>query len=366
MRPLYIVGTQRDVGKTTLSIGLINEFRRRGLKVAYTKPLGQRMTNVEGQIVHDDAMVVSRATGMTSAESVAMAVPITRGRVEQEVQNLRSRELAQKVKTACDKLADDHDVVVIEGMGHVAMGACVGVSAAEVACITGATTIIVSGGGIGRAIDSIALCGTFLTARGAKLTGAVVNKVWPNKYDRVLEATSKGLTNIDITPLGAIPFEEILSCPTIQQVVSRLGGEVICDKAGLETRVLNTVVAAMESEHMVNYLKDGSLVITPGDRSDNIMAILSTYVLADHDAPAPAVSGLMLTGGFRPSGKVMEMIESSHIPTVLYKEDTYTIATKLRKTVFKLTPDDTDRIGAALGLVGKYVDVDAILDTLRD
>ena len=59
MRPLYIVGTQRDVGKTTLSIGLISEFRRRGLKVAYAKPLGQRTTNVEGQIIHVDAILDS-------------------------------------------------------------------------------------------------------------------------------------------------------------------------------------------------------------------------------------------------------------------------------------------------------------------
>ena len=364
MRPLYIVGTQRDVGKTTMSIGLISEFRRRGLKVAYTKPLGQRISDVEGQIIHDDAMVVSRATGMTSAESVAMAVPITRGRVEQEIQDLRGRELAERVKAACDKLAEDHDIVVIEGMGHVAMGACVGVSAAEVACVTGATTMIVSGGGIGRAIDTIALCGTFLTARGARLTGAIVNKVWPQKYTRILQATSKGLTNIGITPLGTVPYEEILACPTIQQVVSRLGGEVLCGEGALETRVLNTVVAAMEAEHMVNYLKDGSLVITPGDRSDNIMAVLSMYVLGDHDAPA--VSGLMLTGGFRPCGKVMELIEGSHIPTVLYKEDTYTIASKLRGAVFKITPDDKDRISAALCLVSEYVDVEAILESLRE
>jgi len=43
VRPLYIVGTQRDVGKTTFCIGLISALRERGLSVGYTKPLGQRV-----------------------------------------------------------------------------------------------------------------------------------------------------------------------------------------------------------------------------------------------------------------------------------------------------------------------------------
>lgn len=58
MKPLYITGTQRDVGKTTLSVGLSHKFRQKGLKVGYIKPIGQRVKEVAGQSLHDDAMTL--------------------------------------------------------------------------------------------------------------------------------------------------------------------------------------------------------------------------------------------------------------------------------------------------------------------
>ena len=364
MRPLYIVGTERNVGKTTLCIGLISALRDRGLRVAYTKPLGQRVSSVDGRPVHDDALVVSQVLNMTAAESVAMAVPLTRGRVEREIYDLRTPEMAERVATACRRLRQEHDLVIVEGMGHVATGACLGLSAAEIARILGAKTMMVSGGGIGRTIDAIALCATFLGARGAELTGAVVNKVWPEKFRRVKEATAKGMDNLGIQALGAVPYDQILAAPTVRQVCQEVDGEVLCGGDALDNRVQNTVVAAMEPHHMVSYLKNRSLVITPGDRSDNILAIISTYMLtAGSEA---AVAGVILTGGFRPTGKVMELICECGLPVIMSRGDTYTLAARMREIVFKITPDDKERIETAMRVVNEYVDVDAILETLRE
>ncbi len=364
MRPLYVVGTERNVGKTTLCIGLISALRQRGLRVGYTKPLGQRISNVEGRPVHDDALVVSRVMNMSAADSVSMAVPLTRGKVEQEIYDLHTPELAERVAAASRRLREDNDVVIVEGMGHVAMGACLGLSGAEIAQVMDAKTLIVSGGGIGRAIDAIVICATFLNARGAELTGAVVNKVWPEKFRRVKDATAKGLTNLGILPMGAVPFEPLLASPTMRQVAEELGGEVLCGSDALDNRVHNTVVAAMEPHHMVSYLKQHSLVITPGDRSDNILAIISTYMLTV--GAEAAVAGVVLTGGFRPVGKVMELISECGLPVLMCREDTYSLAARMQEVVFKITPEDKDRIEAAMCVVNEYVDVDAILEALKE
>jgi BioD-like phosphotransacetylase family protein len=363
VRPLYIVGTRRDVGKTTFCIGLIHALRERELSVGYTKPLGQRVSTLAGRPVHDDALVVSEAMGM-AAGSATMAVPLTRGRVEKEIQNLRTDELAEKVTTICEKLRANHDVVIIEGMGHVAMGSCLHLSAPDVANLVGAKTLLISGGGIGRAIDAISLCATFISAHDAEMIGVVVNKVYPEKFDRVRNATTKGLGNLGIRSLGTVPYEEVLASPTVRQVAEQLNGEILCgtDEA-LSARVANTVVAAMEPHHMVPYLKDRALVITPGDRSDNILAILSTHILERNSNPT---TGVVLTGGFRPAGKVMSLLDGSGLPAVLCQEDTYTIAARLREMVFKIRPDDEERIDAAKSVVNQYIDVDGILESLRE
>ena len=60
MVPLYIVGTSRNVGKTTTSLGVLHCLRRHGLRVGYIKPLGQHFGSVEGRALHDDARLVER------------------------------------------------------------------------------------------------------------------------------------------------------------------------------------------------------------------------------------------------------------------------------------------------------------------
>jgi BioD-like phosphotransacetylase family protein len=364
VKPLYIVGTQRDVGKTTFCIGLISALQQRGLRVGYTKPLGQRVSVVEGQTVHDDALLMSQIMNVHRPESAAMAVPLTRGRVEQEIFDLHSPQLAEKVVSVCRRLANDNDVIIVEGMGHVAMGSVLKLSSAEVAQLIGARAMLISGGGIGRAIDDISLCATFLTSRGADLLGAVVNKVWPEKYDRVKEATTQGLENLHLRSFGTVPYEVTLASPTVGQMARRLGARILCGTGALTNRVGKVIVAAMEANHAVSYLKDRVLVITPGDRSDNILAIVSTYMLIK--TTPPPISGMILTGGFLPMGNVMNLLVESGLPTLQCSEDTYTLAARIQETVFKITPDDSQRIQAARDLIGKHVDIAGILEGLQE
>jgi len=363
VKPLYVVGTRRDVGKTTTCIGLIGAFRERGLTVGYMKPLGQRLTTIHGEHYENDTLVIVQGMDMSSSK-VPMAVPLPRGRVEEEVKDLHEDRLAERITDTFEELSEKHDVVLVEAMGHVAAGACVKLSSGDVASLLGAKVLLICGGGIGSTIDDIALCATFLSARGAELMGAAVNKVWPEKFRRVREATMKGLDNLGIRSIGTMPYEETLAFPTMRQVTEQLDGQVCCGHETMTNRVGETYVAAMEPQHMVAYLKDRSLVITPGDRSDNILAILSMHML-DKATERP-VSGLILSGGFRPAGKVMSLLAESGLPVILCKGDTHTVAAQLQEMVFKIAPDDVERIGAAVCLVDEYMDVDAIIEGLKE
>jgi len=363
VRPLFIVGTQRDIGKTTTSIGLLNAFRERGLSVGYSKPLGQRIKGSAGHVLHDDAMLIASFLGREFSQELDMAIPLPSGRVERELEDLDSADLRQRVRDVYDKLASEYDVVVMESMGHVAAGSCLGVSSAEVATTVGARTLLVSGGGIGRALDEIALCSTFLTARGADLVGVVMNKVWREKYDRVKHAAGRGLDYFGLDSFGVVPFEDVLASPTVHQVHGHVGGKLIAGEEYLENRVKHTIVAAMETENMVRYIKQGTLVITPGDRSDNIHAALSAHML---EAKGPeTVVGLILTGGIAPTGSVQRLIQDARMPVILAREDTYQVASTLRQTVFKITPEDRERIERAIGIMGEYVDVDRLLELMH-
>lgn len=364
VKPLYVVGTQRHVGKTTMCAGLAHALSQRGLRVGYMKPLGQRFVAGKGNVLHDDALLVANCLGPDRVEQVDMAVPLPPGRVEHEVANLRTPELIERVVATHTKIAGTCDLVIVEGMGNVAMGSCLGLSGAEVCQSIGARAFLVSGGGIGRAIDEISLCATFLEARGADLAGVVVNKVWPEKYARIKKATTRGLMNLGIQSFGTVPFEQQLASPQMSQVFHLVGGELIGGREHLGHRVAHTIIAAMETEHMLQYIQDSALVITPGDRIDNILACLRLNV--SDDPETPFISGLVLTGNMVPGQEVIGKIKDSHLPVIAVKEDTCTTAHKIIQTVFKILPDDHERIKWAIRLVGQYVDLDGVLDALAE
>jgi BioD-like phosphotransacetylase family protein len=83
------------------------------------------------------------------------------------------------------------------------------------------------------------------------------------------------------------------------------------------------------------------------------------------DSKNPCVAGLILTGGTPPQPSIMDLVKRTHLPVILVKEDTYTVASKIAKLIIKIRPGDTDKIRAAEELVDQHVDVDRILEALR-
>ena len=71
-------------------------------------------------------------------------------------------------------------------------------------------------------------------------------------------------------------------------VHEQIGGEVVGGREHLSHRVRHTIIAAMDSHHMIRYIEGATLVITPGDRNDSIMAALRADLLGDKDLPAVA------------------------------------------------------------------------------
>ncbi|MHC4985467.1 MAG: phosphotransacetylase family protein [Planctomycetota bacterium] len=364
MRPLFVAGTSQHIGKTTTSLGLLHAFRNRGLNVGYCKPLGQRFAGKGKHTLHEDTLLITRSLGMSEDQQPDLAVPLSSGKVGEAIQDLQVEKYLDGIRQTFDAVAEGRDLTVVEGAGHVAVGSCLKVSTAEVACTVDAKVLLISSGGVGSTIDSLSLSWDFLRYRGADVMGVLVNKIWPQKYTRIKDTVTRGLANLDIPCFGAVPFEERLSQPTMRQVHEAIGGELIAGADQLDNRVENTIVAAMEAEHMIHYLKCSTLIFTPGDRSDNLLAALSAATLGDVcEAP---IAGLILTGGFTPNSTILRMIEAAHVPTILIEGDTYSTASKFHATAFKIAVEDNEKIQWAMCLAEEHIDIDGLIEQLED
>ena len=364
LRPLYISATQQDSGKTTFIIGLTQALRDLGHNVGYMKPVGQRYVIYEGFNVDEDAVLAREVFGLPDAPADLSPVAVERGFTEQYVFNRNPAPLENRVTEAYGRLRERHPLMVIEGTGHAGVGSCFDLSNARVAELLGAAVIIITDGGIGRAIDEVALSLQSFQRQGVHVLGVILNKVWAEKHAKVERAVAQGLLNQGTRLLGALPYRQQLVEPCMDQIVTEVRGRVLCGERALGNIVMHTVIAAMAPQHVAGFVHDNTLVVTPGDRIDNIL--VSIVACPSESCSAKPVSGLLLTGGFKPPPSILALLEASGIPVILCNEDTYSVATRLKDLQFKIRPADTAKVEAAKVLIREGINVPALLDTLKE
>ena len=331
------------------------------LKTAFMKPVGQEVVNIGESNIDKDSYLIGEVFRTWKKFKEMSPVTIGRGYTEKYILNPHKDKLQAAIEKAFKNLTFRKDAIIVEGTGHAGVGSVIDFSNADVAHLLGSKVIIVCEGGIGKSIDEIMLNKALFDLKGVEVLGVIVNKVLPDKYEKIRNILGKGLESKNIRLLGVIPFDPLLKAPTVEQVKRHLDLEVLCGQKGTARRVLNTIVAAMEPHHMIQYLRDGTLVLTSGDRVDNILAAVTSH-LVSNDGKGFRIAGVILTGGLMPTPKIIELLKKSHMPVLFTQHDTYTVAAKIENLICKIQKSDKDKIREATLLVSKYVDVKKILN----
>ncbi|MBL7660681.1 phosphate acetyltransferase, partial [Escherichia coli] len=75
-------------------------------------------------------------------------------------------------------------------------------------------------------------------------------------------------------PSYVVPEEPLLSAPTVAELTQAVNGAVVSGDVALREReVMGVLAAGMTADHVLERLTDGMAVITPGDRSDVVLAV---------------------------------------------------------------------------------------------
>ncbi|VAX35277.1 Phosphate acetyltransferase [hydrothermal vent metagenome] len=361
---IFLSSIYQNAGKTTMSLGLYQAFKERKIKTTFMKPVGQQVVSVGDQHIDKDSYLMGKVFHTAKQFREMSPVTIGRGYTEKYIANPHKDKIQKAIQKSFENLARRKDAIIVEGTGHAGVGAVIDFSNADVAALLGSKVIMISGGGIGKSIDEIILNKALFDLRGVDMIGVIINKVLPKKYEKIKSVLKKGLKNKGIKLLGVIPYDPLLTAPTVEQVCDCLQLELVCGRGGVQQRVNNTIVAAMEPHNMIHYIKDGTLVITSGDRVDNILVAVSSH-LVSNDGKSFRISGLILTGGLVPNPKITELLKKSKMPVMITEEDTYTVAARLENLICKIQKTDKDKIQEAACLVKKYVNIDAILKSFE-
>jgi BioD-like phosphotransacetylase family protein len=356
-KKIFVAATQQNDGKTSISIGLINVFRRRFKNIGFIKPVGQRYVIENGYKADEDSVLIERVCDMKGSLKDMSPIAIERGFTEKYITGGKEEDLIKNILNSFNRISKNKELVVIEGTGHAGVGSVFDLSNANVAKLLGAKVILIASGGIGKPIDEISLNMALFEKEGVEVAGVIVNKVLPSKYPKVKKTMKIALKKRGIELLGMIPFLPPLSKPTIQHILEEEGIELISKKVGMNNKVKKILIGAMEPHNALDYIENESLLITPGDREDMLMTLLSAHLLKKKIS----ISGIVLTGGIVPSKKIMTLIEDAKIPILLSKKHTYAAASQIHDLAIKIRPEDNEKTDMITRLVEKHVDIDKIL-----
>ena len=360
MKKIFIAATKQNDGKTTVALGLISNFKKAFKRIGFIKPVGQRYLEEDGFKVDEDSVLIEdslKLCGIKCKLKDMSPVAVEKGFTEDYIAGPFRKTITQQIKESFKRVSRKQNLVIIEGTGHAGVGSVFDHSNAVVAKLLGSKVILISSGGIGRPIDEIVLNKALFDKEGVRLLGVIINKVMPVKFNKINELVRKGLRRKGIEVLGVIPYNPMLSYPTIRQILEETDYKTLfsCSDASLDNHVAKIVIGAMQPKEAVKYIVDHSLVITPGDREDIIKLTLDLHV------QGCKIAGIILTGDLIPSQEFVNQTKSASIPVLLAKSDTYTTASAVHDLTVKIRPTDKEKIETVKNLIHDYVNLDMIV-----
>ena len=359
---VFVAATQQNDGKTTTALGLFAALLKTRGRIGFIMPVGQRFVEVDGLRIDEDSVLIDQTYGVKTPLEAMSPIAVEPDFTRRYIEHQNNEFLVHRIQNSFDRAAWEKDFVIIEGTGHAGVGSVFDLSNARVAKILKSKVILVTKGGIGKPIDEVALNKALFDQEGVELVGVILNKILPDKFDYVRDFARRGLERLGIDLIGAIPEEAMLANATLGQIAKTTRGSFINGKSRSRRRVQKVVIGAMSSAHAIEYFKPGTLIITPGDRDDVILAALSATAASGHDGHT--IAGLVLSGDLTPSQPVLDLLQQSHVATIASPMDSYSVASAIYSMTVKTLPGDTEKIDKIQSLIENHVEIERFLTKL--
>jgi phosphate acetyltransferase len=342
---LYLVPSGSAVGLTSLALGLVRALDNRGIRVAFFKPIGQPVGRDTGP--EHSTYFIRRLSPLTPA------TPISLEEAGRMILARRTDELLERVMRDFHASAGNADVVVVEGL--VEARDSPSASELNLQLVQTLSAQVIMAGSLARAPVAEFEARLELSANayggfgGGRVIGCLVNRV-PAPAPR-----APLLSKPELIVIGAVPENPDLTAYRTIDIAKHLEAETIHEGEIATRRVKKASLLARTVPNLLDTLMPGSLLITPGDRSDVVLAVA---MAAANKIP---IAGLVLTGGFDPPPGLLELCRpalETGLPILKVKWATLETATRLADMSTEVPLDDLERAQRAIDFVARHIDVD--------
>src|ERR1039457_2829023 len=361
-KKIFIGATGQHCGKTTISLSLMHLAGKKYERVGFIKPIGPKCIAYKGLTMDMDAAMIAGVYNLDADAHLMSPMTLTPGMTRQFLDGKISPDYPRDViLKAIEQLEKKNDFLIIEGAGHGGVGSVVGMNNASTAALTGAPVFMVTGGGIGRVLDAVALNLALYKEANADVRLSMVNKLVPEKRERSLAYLRKAFAGKNILVTSAFDFSPILADPTLQHVADLLALPLMGDPSE-RSRICHTIqLGTSSSQRVIDHLGDSTLLIVTSSRDELIVTASSLHHIPDFKK---RLAGLIISGHAPMSNITLQIVENSMIPYIRIEETSSEVFYRLREHVSKIGPDDTEKIELINNNAALCIDFEAIDEML--
>ena len=347
---IYVASPEGDTGKSTIALGILHRLAATVARVGVFRPI-TRLGETRDYIL--DLLLPQTTAGLSYEQCVGVSY--------QQLHEDPDAAIAEIVNRF-HAVADQCDAVVIVGSDYTDVATPTELSVnARIAVNLGAPVVLSVRAG-GRTPEQVAqvveLCLAELSAQHAFTAAVVANRCEPSQMAAVSEALRS------FTPKSyVLPEEPLLVAPSVDDLQRAVEGTVISgDPELLKREVMGVLVAGMTAEHVLERLTDGVAVITPGDRSDVVLAVVSAHAAEGF----PSLSCIILNGGLELHSSIAALVAGLglRLPIIATTYGTFETASRVASARGRVTASSQRKIDTALELMDTHVDTADLLAQL--
>jgi len=357
-KSLYITAAEARSGKSAIVLGLMQLLLRQVDRAAIFRPIINRPP--KGERDRDIDLILSHfKLDMPYERTFAYTLNEVRVLLNEGKEALVLENILRKYK----ELEKEYDFILCEGTDYLGDEAALEFDINAEIAVTLCCPVLCVTRGKGRDAEEIVSftqrAVEALEEKGAEVVAAVINRLEAVDPKAVIEGVSERIKRAEPLLIYAVPEKSALGNPTMKDYKKWLGATVLYGHGRLDAQVDKTVIAAMQIGNFLNYIVEGGLVITPGDRADIVLASLASRLSTSY----PDISGIILTGGLEPPESIHRLIEGwtgAPLTILSVAEHTHQTSQRISHLHGKIDPEDDAKIATALGAFEEGVNVEEL------
>ena len=347
---IYVAAPEPETGKSTIALGLLHRLTATVAKVGVFRPI-TRLGEDRDYIL--ELLLEHTTAGLPYEQCVG---------VTYQQLHVDSDAAIAIIVDSYHAMAENCDVVVIVGSDYTDVTRPAELSVnARIAVNLGAP-VLLTVSGKDRTPEEVAsvveVCLPELIAQHAHTAAVVANRCEPAELAAVAQALRPFAQRSYV-----LPEDPLLSAPTVAELEKAVNGTPVSGEASLREReVMAMMVAGMTADHVLERLRDGMAVITPGDRSDVVLAVASAHAAEGF----PSLSCIVLNGGFELHPSIAALVSGLRLrlPIIATALGTYETASAAASARGRVTATSQHKIDTALDLMDRHVDITDLLAQL--